>query len=62
MDSSSPKAKSSKTLTDGPPFMWDNNSKAKVGVISSTMDSPKMISFKKAAFPSAALVVPGKVL
>ena len=42
--------------------MCDSNSKAKVGVISSTTDSPRMISFKNAAFTPAALVVPGNVL
>jgi hypothetical protein len=42
--------------------MWDNNSKAKTGEISSTTDSPRIISFKNLAFTPAALVVPGKVL
>jgi len=42
--------------------MCDNNSNAKVGVISLTIDSPKIISFKNLALTPAALVVPGKVL
>ena len=42
--------------------MCDNNSKAKVGLISSNETQPKIISFKKLAFTAAALVVPGRTL
>jgi len=42
--------------------MCDNNSNAKDGEISSTVYSPTIISFRKAAFSPAALVVPGSVL
>jgi len=42
--------------------MCDKSSKAKAGVISGTMDSPRMISFRNLAFAPAALVVPGNVL
>ena len=57
-----PNAISSKTLIDCPPFMCDNNSKAKSSVISSTISFFKIISFKKFAFKTAALVVPGNTL
>ena len=59
---SSPSARSKRTSIEGPPFMCESSSNAKLGVISSTLDSPKMISFRNLDFTSAALVVPGSVL
>ena len=61
-ETSSLRAKFSRTLTEGPPFMWDNNSNAKFGVISSIDTFSSIISSKKLAFSLAASVVPGKVL
>ena len=51
-----PNAKSSNTPIEGPPFMCDNNSNAKAGVISFTTDVPRIISFKNLALTAAALV------
>ena len=59
---SSPRAKSNSTSIDGPPFIWDNNSKAKSVEISSSLYFPSIISFKNSAFTLAALVVPGITL
>ena len=42
--------------------MWDNNSNAKVGVISFIENLFKIISLRKFALTSAALVVPGVTL
>ena len=53
---------SSSTSTEDPPFICDNCSNAKSAEISSTIDSPRIISFKNLDFTTAALVVPGNTL
>ena len=58
----SPKARSRRTFTEGPPFMWERSSKANSVLISSTWCSFSIISFKNLAFFVAAGVVPGIVL
>jgi len=47
---------------DGPPFMWESNSRAKFGEISFKVIFSSIISLRKFAFAFAAPVVPGRIL
>ena len=60
--SSESSAKSNNTSTDGPPFICDNNSKAKSISISSKTYSLRIIFLRNLDLTSAALVVPGNTL